>query len=115
MADELNRVRGIGPAVAIKLHDGGIKTIEDIASSKPENLAWIKGIGISSAQKMIQNAKELINLENGIVKVLDAIKKKFVKSCPKCGGTMESKFIILGPERRIGAYQCKLCKFYLPK
>ncbi|GAH43795.1 unnamed protein product, partial [marine sediment metagenome] len=34
--------------------------------------------------------------------------------CPKCGGEMEKKFIILGPERRISANQCKICKFYMP-
>jgi len=114
MGNELERIRGIGPAVAIKMNKAGVKTIEEIASSKTEGLAWIKGIGINSAKTIIQNANELLNLEKGIIKVLDEIKKNFVKSCPKCGGPMMKKYIIISPERRINANQCKLCKFYLP-
>ncbi|MFX1292264.1 MAG: hypothetical protein ACFFAG_15030, partial [Promethearchaeota archaeon] len=80
-----------------------------------EDLAWIKGIGMLSANKIIENALELIKLEKGIQKVLNSIKENFSKSCPKCGGDMVEKLIILGPERRLRANQCNLCKFYLPK
>ena len=114
MIDELIRVRGIGPTAAEKLVNAGIKTIEEIAKSKPEQLAWIKGIGMTSASKIIQNAKELINLEKGIQKVLNSIKENFAKSCPKCGGDLTERLIILGPERRLRANQCELCKFYMP-
>ncbi|MFW9867007.1 MAG: hypothetical protein ACFFEN_13005, partial [Candidatus Thorarchaeota archaeon] len=61
------------------------------------------------------NALELIKLEKGIQKVLNSIKENFAKSCPKCGGEMSEKLIILGPERRLRANQCNLCKFYMPK
>ncbi|MFX0039731.1 MAG: helix-hairpin-helix domain-containing protein [Promethearchaeota archaeon] len=114
MIDELIRVRGIGPLAAERLVNAGVKTIEEIAKSKPEQLAWIKGIGIISASKIIQNANELIHLEKGIQKVLNSIKENFAKSCPKCGGDMTERLIILGPERRLRANQCVLCKFYLP-
>ncbi|MFX1379851.1 MAG: DUF4332 domain-containing protein [Promethearchaeota archaeon] len=114
MIDELIRVRGIGPTAAEKLVNAGVKTIEEIAKSKPEQLAWIKGIGMTSASKIIQNAKELINLEKGIQKVLNSIKENFAKSCPKCGGDLTERLIILGPERRLRASQCELCKFYMP-
>jgi Holliday junction resolvasome RuvABC DNA-binding subunit len=115
MIEELVRVRGIGPTAAERLINAGIKSIEEIANSKPEQLAWIKGIGMLSADKIIENALELINLEKGIQKVLNSIKENFAKTCPKCGGDMTEKLIILGPERRLRANQCTLCKFYLPK
>ena len=114
MIEELIRVRGIGPIAAERLINAGVKSIEEIAKSNPEQLAWIKGIGMLSATKIIENANELINLEKGIQKVLNSIKENFAKSCPKCGGDMKEKLIILGPERRIRANQCNLCKFYMP-
>lgn len=114
MIEELIRVRGIGPTAAERLINAGVKSIEEIAKSKPQQLAWIKGIGMISANKIIQNANELINLEKGIQKVLNSIKENFARSCPKCGGDMNERLIILGPERRIRANQCILCKFYMP-
>jgi predicted flap endonuclease-1-like 5' DNA nuclease len=44
MIEELIRVRGIGPTAAERLVNAGIKSIEEIANSKAEELAWIKGI-----------------------------------------------------------------------
>jgi len=115
MSTELERVRGIGPVASENLYKAGIKTIDDVATAKPEELAWIKGIGIVSAKKIIENANELINLEKNIQLVLESIKENFLQNCPKCGGKMASKYIILGPERRLKAKQCILCKFYLPE
>lgn len=115
MTEELIRVRGIGPTAAERLTIAGINSIEEIANSKAEELAWIKGIGMLSANKIIENALELIKLEKGIQKVLNSIKENFSKSCPKCGGDMAEKLIILGPERRLRVNQCNLCKFYMPK
>lgn len=115
MSNELERVRGIGPVAAINLQKAGVRSIEDIANSTPEELAWIKGIGVVSAKRIIYNANELIKLEKNIQKVLDSIKENFVKQCPKCGGDMASKYIILGPDRRLKVKQCALCKFYLPE
>ncbi|MHA1255564.1 MAG: helix-hairpin-helix domain-containing protein [Promethearchaeota archaeon] len=115
MSNELERVSGIGPIASINLNKAGVKTIDDIASSKPEDLAWIKGIGIVSAKKIIENANDLLKLEKNIQLVLDSIKENFVKTCPKCSGTMMSKYIILGPERRLKVRQCTICKFYLPE
>ena len=115
MSNELERVSGIGPIAATNLNKAGLRTIEEIAEAKPEDLAWIKGIGIVSAKKIIENANNLLKLEKNIQVVLNAIKENFVKNCPKCGGDMKSKFIILGPERRLKAKQCTVCKFYLPE
>lgn len=114
MIEELIRVRGIGPTAAERLMNAGVKSVEEIAHSKPEQLAWIKGIGMISANSIIKNANELLNLERGIQNVLNSIKENFAKSCPKCGGDMNERLIILGPERRLRANQCMLCKFYMP-
>lgn len=114
MIEELIRVRGIGPTAAERLMNAGVKSVEEIAHSKPEQLAWIKGIGMVSANNIIKNANELLNLERGIQNVLNSIKENFAKSCPKCGGDMNERLIILGPERRLRANQCMLCKFYMP-
>ena len=113
--DDLIRVRGIGPTAASRLNKAGIKTIEELANATAPDLAFVKGIGINSAKKIIANANHLLTLERGLTIVLDKIKENFVKNCPKCGGAMIEKFIILGPEKRIAAYQCNLCKFYLPR
>ncbi len=115
MSNELERVSGIGPIASINLNKAGVKTIEEIASSKPESLAWIKGIGIVSAKKIIENANNLLKLEKNIQLVLNSIKENFVKNCPKCSSLMVIKYIILGPERRLKARQCTVCKFYLPE
>ncbi len=114
MLDELVRVRGIGPTAPERLMNAGIKSINEIANSKPKELAWIKGIGMLSAKKIIENALELIKLEKGIQNVLKSIRDNFAKSCPKCGGDLIEKLIILGPERKLRANQCNICKFYLP-
>jgi len=115
MSNELERVRGVGPIAAVNLNKAGVKTIEEVANSTIEELAWIKGIGIISAKKIIENANELLQLEKSIQKVLDSIKENFVKNCPKCFGAMKGKYIILGPNRRLKVRQCTVCKFYLPE
>ena len=115
MSNELERVSGIGPIAAINLNKAGVNSIEEVAAAKPEELAWIKGIGIISAKKIIENANNLLKLEKNIQIVLNSIKENFVRNCPKCGGAMKSKYIILGPERRLKAKQCTVCKFYLPE
>ena len=112
--NELLRVKGIGPVAAERLNKAGIVTIQQVADARPEELAFVKGIGKVTANKIKENAKYLLNFERGLTIVLDKIKENFAKSCPKCGGDMVKKFIILGPERRISANQCKLCKFYMP-
>jgi formate dehydrogenase maturation protein FdhE len=115
MSNEISRVKGIGPKTAERLDKAGVKTIEEVASSKPEDLAWIKGIGLISAKTIIKNAQEIIRVEEGIEKVLNSIKENFTTTCPKCGSDLKEKLIILGPEKRLRVYQCSVCKFYMPK
>jgi hypothetical protein len=115
MSNEIDRIRGIGVVLSSRLEKAGYKSIEQLANTKPTELAFVKGIGIKSANKIIANAKHLMLLEKGLTIVLDKIKENFVQHCPKCGGDMKEKFIILSPEQRIAAFQCLLCKFYLPR
>ncbi|TFF99950.1 MAG: hypothetical protein EU541_03585 [Promethearchaeota archaeon] len=115
MSDELARVKGIGPITAERFAKAGITTVEEIVSARPRELAQIKGIGITSAQNLIQNAQELLNAEKGIEEVLDSIKDEFIETCPKCGGEMKERHIILGPNNRVSVNQCSVCRFYLPK
>jgi predicted RecB family nuclease len=115
MSQELERIKGIGPLISKKLNDAGINSIEEIASSRPEDLAWVKGLGVENSKKIIESAQEILKLEDNLKNVLDSIKKSFMKSCPKCGSKMERKMIILGPEKRISVNQCRTCKFYLPR
>ena len=114
MVDDLIRIRGIGPVAAERLYNAGITNIEQLAECKVEELAFVKGIGVVTGKRMIKQAKGLITFEKGLSIVLDHIKKNFVQHCPKCGGQMDKKFIIISPTKRINARQCKLCKFYLP-
>ncbi|TXT61268.1 MAG: DNA repair and recombination protein RadA [Promethearchaeota archaeon] len=115
MSEELQRIKGVGPLISQKLSNAGIKTIEEIASSRPEDLAWIRGLGIENSKKIIKSAQEILKLEDNLKNVLDSIKQSFMKACPKCGGEMQRKMIILGPENRVSVNQCKVCKFYLPR
>ncbi len=112
--DDLIRVRGIGPTAASRLNKAGIKTIEELANATAPDLAFVKGIGIISAKKIIANANHLLTLERGLTIVLDKIRENFSKSCPKCGSELKERYIIIDPRRRLHVLQCTVCKFYLP-
>ncbi|MHA1482432.1 MAG: helix-hairpin-helix domain-containing protein, partial [Candidatus Heimdallarchaeaceae archaeon] len=53
-------ITGVGEKIAMLLKDGGIETIDQLAQSKPEELSKIRGIGITSAKKLIYGASALI-------------------------------------------------------
>ncbi|MHA1305158.1 MAG: helix-hairpin-helix domain-containing protein [Candidatus Heimdallarchaeaceae archaeon] len=57
----LEDVNGIGATKAQLLRDAGIKTVQQLANIKVEELTKIKGIGPSTAAKYIKNAKDLLN------------------------------------------------------
>ncbi|MHA1419319.1 MAG: helix-hairpin-helix domain-containing protein [Candidatus Heimdallarchaeaceae archaeon] len=54
-------ITGVGEKIAMLLKDGGVKTIDQLVQSKPEELSKIRGIGITSAKKLIYGANALIN------------------------------------------------------
>ena len=57
---DLSQVKGIGASVDAKLRSNGFTTIEMLASSTPEQLARVPGIGVASAQKIIENARAFL-------------------------------------------------------
>ncbi|MFX1259453.1 MAG: helix-hairpin-helix domain-containing protein [Promethearchaeota archaeon] len=60
MSLKLEDVNGLGKKIE-SLKEAGIDTVEKLANAKIKDLLEIKGIGETSAQKYINNAKELLN------------------------------------------------------
>ena len=60
MSLKLDDVKGLGKK-AENLKEAGIDSVQKLANSKVEDLVEIKGIGKTSAQKLIENAKELLS------------------------------------------------------
>ncbi|MHA1291829.1 MAG: helix-hairpin-helix domain-containing protein [Promethearchaeota archaeon] len=59
MTLKLEDVKGIGKKLEI-LKEGGIDTVEKLARAKINELTEIKGIGKTTAEKLIENAKDLL-------------------------------------------------------
>ncbi|MFX1393982.1 MAG: helix-hairpin-helix domain-containing protein [Promethearchaeota archaeon] len=59
MSLKLEDVKGLGKKVE-NLKDAGIDSVEKLANSKIDDLLKVKGIGKASAQKYIDNAKDLL-------------------------------------------------------
>ncbi|MFX0000139.1 MAG: helix-hairpin-helix domain-containing protein [Candidatus Hodarchaeota archaeon] len=62
MSLKLEDVKGLGKKVDT-LKEAGIDSIEKLANSKLEDLIELKGIGKTTAEKIIENAKELLQQE----------------------------------------------------
>lgn len=60
---ELEDLPGIGEVAAEKLKNAGIKTLDAIAAFAPHDLAEIAGIGVESAKKAVQAAKESTTID----------------------------------------------------
>jgi hypothetical protein len=52
-------VSGIGPTFSSRLEEGGIRTIEDLASAQPEDVARLLGTGEERAMGFIDEARRL--------------------------------------------------------
>jgi hypothetical protein len=52
-------VAGIGPTFSRRLVDGGIRTVEDLASAQPEDVARLLGTGEERAIGLINEARRL--------------------------------------------------------
>ncbi|MBY9001464.1 MAG: helix-hairpin-helix domain-containing protein [Candidatus Heimdallarchaeota archaeon] len=53
-------IAGVGEKTVMLLKDGGIEKLEQLAASSPEELSKIRGIGITSARKLINGAQSLL-------------------------------------------------------
>ena len=65
MTLKLDDVKGLGKK-AENLKEAGIDSVEKLANSKIEDLVDIKGIGKTSAQKLIESANELLSSEKSV-------------------------------------------------
>ena len=79
MVYQLEDVKGIGSEMAKKLKEAGIKSVEILASSKPDNIVKlkIKGIGNATALRFIKSASSLLKEQSPEVETpkLDVIKE----------------------------------------
>lgn len=53
---------GVGTGTAEKLHDEGYKTWQQIAMERPSELAEVKGVGDSTAESMVLEAREKLQI-----------------------------------------------------
>jgi N utilization substance protein A len=60
-AISLEELSGVGEKTAANLKEAGFKTIEDIAQANAKDLIKVKGIGKNKAEKLIEEAKKLMN------------------------------------------------------
>ncbi|MCK4780097.1 MAG: transcription termination/antitermination protein NusA, partial [Candidatus Lokiarchaeota archaeon] len=58
MSLKLEDIKGLGKKIDT-LKEAGIDSVEKLATSKLEDLTELKGIGKATADKFIENAKEL--------------------------------------------------------
>ncbi len=76
--EDLTVVKGIGPSVAERLTNAGIRSINMLANTTVTKLALIPGIGLSTAQKMIDKAKDHLHTKtlNGFSQLKERPKKE---------------------------------------
>jgi len=80
MSLELNDVKCIGKKIDV-LKEAGIDSVEKLAGAKLEELTEIKGIGKATAEKIIDNAKELLkSSKSGSTEILKEEKSESVES-----------------------------------
>ncbi|MHA1551757.1 MAG: helix-hairpin-helix domain-containing protein [Candidatus Heimdallarchaeaceae archaeon] len=58
--NEIENIKGIGPKAAKTLLDCGFNTVEKLAIATADELSQLPGIGKSTAENMILNAKEVL-------------------------------------------------------
>ncbi len=63
---DLIKIRGIGSSVVEKLKEAGITNIKQLSQTNPESISKIKGIGLTSAKRWIENAKKIMSGEDTI-------------------------------------------------
>ncbi|MEM0192096.1 MAG: DNA repair and recombination protein RadA [Candidatus Korarchaeum sp.] len=60
---DLTELEGVGPATARRLREAGFTSLESIAMSTPAELAVYAGISETVAQKIIQSARNRLNID----------------------------------------------------
>ena len=59
---ELEELPGVGPATAAKLKEAGYAALETLAVASPKELSTAVDIGESTAQKIVQAAREQLEI-----------------------------------------------------
>ena len=90
MSYELEDVKGLGKK-AENLREAGIDTVEKLAKSKAEDLIDIKGIGKTSAEKIIDSAKELLQDKGGEIQEEETEKDEDLKKVEEDLAKLEEK------------------------
>ena len=72
---KLTDIRGVGEATARKLREAGYVDILSIAVSSPEELSESAGIPLSTAEKIVQEARKLVRLD-AFKKAKDVLKER---------------------------------------
>jgi DNA repair protein RadA len=62
--DEIDKLPGIGPATAEKLRDAGYIDPMDLAVESPHELVNVADLGLSTASKIIQEARKVVKKDN---------------------------------------------------
>jgi len=84
--DDLTKIKGIGSGTAEKLNTRKIYTYRQLAELTPEKLSEAPGVGIATARKFIEEAKNLlgefqeqnsVNKQNRVIeKTIEILKKE---------------------------------------
>ena len=82
MSHELEDIKGLGKK-AENLREAGIDSVEKLSTMKAEDLIDIKGIGQATAQKIIDNAKELLEGSGEQVQKAEKIEEEKVEETKK--------------------------------
>ena len=72
--DKISDLPGVGPAAEEKLIAGGFASLESIAVASPAELASTAGFGEASARKIIQAARDAMNI--GFETAKDSLAKR---------------------------------------
>jgi len=62
--DEIDNLPGVGPATAEKLRDSGITELMDIAVISPQELTDLADLGLTTASKIIQEARKMVKKDD---------------------------------------------------
>jgi len=96
---DITDLPGVGPSTAQKLMDAGFTTIEAIAVSTPHELAQITGIPLVQAQKIIEAAREALEIK--IKKAIELKKEKMKAKKITTGSKSLDELLGGGVETRI--------------
>jgi len=62
--DEIAKLPGVGPATAEKLREAGYLDLMDLAVESPQELVSVAELGLTTANKIIQEARKIANRDN---------------------------------------------------